>query len=293
VTQRVRRARGKGPSGVPALGEPETVVGVVFGCRPQDVAEDVIVTPFVPLKGFRRQVEGELLELSPPFFYKGFTATFGGRKATVIATGVGPSQVGDCLGFLSLTPARRVLFAGAVGGLAEDQAIGEFFLPLEAADGEGFTRYLDRPFREVVRRARRIPRPHPCGEDLSGFLTRKGFPVREGRVFTVGSIASESPENLQELRSQGYDAIDMELSAFYSAALHYGLSGAALTYISDLPLRSSLWQEKGPKEQEALRRAYRALPLLALEYFVQGECVHPENAVSRTELSDSSGPPSA
>ncbi len=253
----------------PALGNPENVVGVVFGCRPRDVAEDVIITPFVPLKSFRRELEGDVLELAPPFFYKGFTATFSGRRVTVIATGVGPSRVGDCLGFLSLTPARRALFVGAVGGLADDHAIGEFFVPAEAADGEGYTRYLGRPFEEVAREARRVPRPNPCEDDLAGFLAGKGFRVREGRVFTVGSMAFESRENLLELRHLGYDALDMELSAFYSGAPYYGVSAAALTYISDLPLRSSLWQGKGPGEEEALRHAYRALPRLALEYLVR------------------------
>lgn len=254
----------------PALGDPEAVVGVVFGCRPEEVAADVVLTPFVPLTAFRRHVEPGVRELSPPFFYKGFTAAFMGRRVTVLSTGVGPSRVGDCLGFLSLTPARRVLFAGAVGGLADDLAIGEFFLAAEAADGEGFTRYVDHPFREVARSARRVPRPGGFGDGLGAYLASRGFRAREGRVFTVGSIAAESRENLLELRRQGYEALEMELSAFYAGSSGYGLSAAALTYVSDLPLRSSLWEEKGPGEQEALRRAYRALPLLALEYLTRG-----------------------
>lgn len=254
----------------PALGDPAAVVEVVFGCRPEDVAEDVVLTPFVPLKGFRRHLEAAVRELSPPFFYKGFTGVFAGRRVTVLSTGVGPSRVGDCLGFLSLTPARRVLFAGAVGGLADDLAIGEFFLATEAADGEGYTRYVTSPFGEVVRGARRVPRPGGLGGDLGAFLASKGFSAREGRVFTVGSIAAESRENLLELRRQGYDALEMELSAFYAGSSCHGMSGAALTYVSDLPLHSSLWQEKGPGEQDALRRAFRALPLLALEYLTRG-----------------------
>ncbi len=248
------------------LGDPRKVVGVVFGCRPEDIAEEVVVTPFVPLKAFRRHVAAEVRDLSPPFFYKGFTGVFGGRRVTVLATGVGPSRVGDCLGFLSLTPARRVLFAGAVGGLAPELAIGEFFLPLEAADGEGYTRYVDQPFRQVVAGARPVPRPRGFGGGLGPFLAAQGFVAREGRVFTVGSISFESRENLLAIRDHGYDAVEMELSAFFAASRCHGLAAAALTYVSDLPLGSSLWQEKGPGEEEALRHAYRALPLLALEY---------------------------
>ncbi len=251
---------------VPELGSAGRVIPVVFGCRPDDVARDVILTPFVPLGAFRRRLDEVLVELSPPFFYKGFTGAIGGRRLTVIATGVGPARVGDCVGLLSLTPARRVLFAGAVGGLAATHAIGDFFCPLACADGEGYTRYVERPFRELVAEASMIPRPSGFGEDVPAFLKRRGWAVHEGRVFTVGCITFESRENLEVIREAGFDALEMELSAFYAAARRHGLEAAVLTYVSDLPLGSSLWEEKSPEERDALRLAYRALPALAMDY---------------------------
>jgi len=256
-------------SGPPKLGDPRRVVEVVFGCRPEDVAEDVVLTPFVPLKAFRRHVRDVTLELSPPFFYKGFTGTFGGRPVTVVSTGVGPSRVGDCVGFLSLTPARRVLFAGAVGGLADRHCIGEFFLPTAAADGEGYTRHAGSDFAATVRSAPLVRCPPGLGDSLSHWLARQGLPLHEGNVFTVGAITFESRENLETLAQHGYQAVEMELSAFFSAGALHGLAVAALTYVSDLPLRSSLWEEKGRDEQEALRSAYRSLPLLTLRYLTR------------------------
>ncbi|MHB8763066.1 MAG: phosphorylase family protein [Deferrisomatales bacterium] len=255
-----------GPA-VGELGDPDRVLRVVFGCRPADVAADVVVSPFVTLRAFRRHVEGEVTPLEPPFFYKGFTGALRGRRITVLWTGVGPSRVGDCLAFLSLTPARRVLFAGAVGGLAPEHAIGDYFLPSEAADGEGYTRYAAGPFAEVVAAAPRIPAPPgPLAEGLGPFLTDRGWPVRRGPVFTIGSVSFETPENLASVARAGYAALEMELSAFYAAARLHGLDAAALTYVSDLPLRSSLWAEKTLADEDALRRAFRALPELALEY---------------------------
>lgn len=248
------------------LGDPGRVISVVFGCRPEQVAERVVVTPFLPLRAFRREVEGEPVDLSPPFFYKGFTASFGGRPVTVLHAGVGPSRVGDCLGFLSLTPARRILFAGAVGGLAEAHAIGDGFLPVAAADGEGYARYARESFGEVARSAPCLPCASPLGERLGAFLAGRGWTVHRGRVFTVGAITFETEANLRLLARLGYDALEMELSAFYAAAGRYGLEAAALTYVSDLPLRSDLWAPKSASEQEALRRAYRAVPRLALEF---------------------------
>ncbi|GAB4257992.1 MAG: hypothetical protein Kow0092_05300 [Deferrisomatales bacterium] len=251
----------------PALGDPRRMTRVVFGCAPEEVAPDVIVTPFVPLKAFRRPLEGATFrELAPPFFYKGFTAETQGRRVTVILTGVGPSRVGDCLGFLALTPARRVLFAGAVGGLARGQAIGDWFLPTAAADGEGYTRYVARPFEEVVAGAPTVPADGALGRGVGPFLEARGWTVHRGPVFTVGSITFESRPNLEALARAGYAALEMELSAFYAAARFHGLDPAALTYVSDLPLESSLWAAKSPEEEAALRRAYRALPGLALEY---------------------------
>ncbi len=254
----------------PELGNPARVVRTVFGCAPEAVSERVVVTPFIPLKNFRRHVHGPVIELSPPFFYKGFTASFSGTRVTVIHTGVGPSRVGDCLAFLSLTPARRVAFAGAVGGLAPGLAIGDWFEPVEAADGEGFSRYLRDGFEAVVSAARRHPVPEATRGTVRRLLEARGFRVHRGPVFTVGSIAAESPEHLRFLRRAGFDAVEMELSAFLAAAAHHGLEPAVFTYVSDLPLGKPLWEPLPPEQTEALRTAYRAAPLLALEWAAAG-----------------------
>ncbi|MBI5440968.1 MAG: hypothetical protein HY900_07140 [Deltaproteobacteria bacterium] len=254
------------PTNTPKLGTAEEVTRVVFGCRPEDVAEDVVLSPFVPLKSFERHFDGSAKWLRPDFFYRGLTGIREGRRVTVLLTGVGPSRVGDCLGFLSLTPARRVLFAVAVGGLDPGHCLGDLFVPTEAADGEGYTRYLTRSFREVAETAPRVP----CGTELArragAFLGGKGCAVRSGAVFTVGSVAFESPENLGALAELGFSAVEMELSAFFAGASYHGLEAAAFTYVSDLPLASSLWQAKSPAEAEALRSAYGSLPALCLEF---------------------------
>jgi len=250
----------------PLLGDPAKVLAVTLGCRPEEVAEDVVVTPFMPLKAFLRHMEAETVrELNPRFFFKGFTASFGGRPVTAVLTGVGPSRVGDLVSILSLTPARRVLFAGAVGGLNPEWSLGDFFIPTRAADGEGYTRYTGNDFAKVIASAPSVPCSTPMGTALESLLKGKNLPTRTGRVFTIGSIAFESRENLEALARAGFDALEMELSAFFSAAAHHGLAAAALTYISDLPLKSSLWQEKSPPEQETLGRAWRLLPRLCLE----------------------------
>ncbi|NTU60133.1 MAG: hypothetical protein HGA98_03635, partial [Deltaproteobacteria bacterium] len=217
------------------LGDPAAVVRVALGCEPGEVARDVILTPFLPLKAFARHVDGGTRrDLAPPFFYSGFTAEFRGHPVTVLLTGVGPSRVGDCAALLSLTPARRLLFAGAVGGLREDLAVGDLFLPAGAGDGEGFSRYLRRPFREIAAGAEAVACPGGLRGRLGDFLRARGVPTREGRVFTIGAFAAESAENLETLAELGYDALEMELSAFYSAAAHHAFEAAALAYVSDL-----------------------------------------------------------
>lgn len=254
---------GKNP---PRLGDPVKVLEVTLGCRPEDVAENVVVTPFMPLKSFLRHVDvASVRELNPRFFFKGFTAIRGGVPVTVVLTGVGPSRVGDLVSILSLTPAKRLVFAGAVGALHPEWSIGDFFLPTEAADGEGYTRYAQGDFQEIIETSRRIPCSTEMTDNLGQFLKRKGIAAKTGKVFTIGSIAFESPENLDALTIAGFDALEMELSAFYAGAAHHGLAAAALTYVSDLPLKSSLWQEKTPEQQQALATVWRLLPELCVE----------------------------
>jgi purine-nucleoside phosphorylase len=250
----------------PQLGNPRQVVRTVFGCEPEAVAPTVVLSPFVPLKAFRRHVQKVVAELAPPFFFKGFSAVFKERPVTVIHTGVGPSRIGDCLGFLALTPARRVCFAGAVGALNPEYQLGEFFVPTAAADGEGYSRYCREPFPQLAAAAPVVACPAEADGGPDVLLAAEKLCLHRGLVFTVGSIAFESPENLRTLRELGFDVLEMELSAFYTAAAHHGFAATSLTYVSDLPLTRSLWQEKTAEEREALRRAYRALPLLALRH---------------------------
>lgn len=267
-SDRPLRRPGRPDRNPPDLGPADAVLKVVFGCGPEEVAEDVIVTPFVSLKSFRRLAEEDVSELCPAFFYEGFTGAFSGHRVTVILTGVGPSRIGDCLSFLSLTPARRVLFAGAVGGLAPGLSLGDWFLPTSVADGEGYARHRRRDFGHVVKESLSVACAGGMEADLAAFLRGRGLAAREGRVFTIGGIAFESRPNLALLAGSGFAALEMELSSFYAAASYHGLGAAALTYVSDLPLRRSLWEPKTPEEEQILRETWRALPRLALEFLV-------------------------
>ncbi|MBI5442121.1 MAG: hypothetical protein HY900_13025, partial [Deltaproteobacteria bacterium] len=127
-------------------------------------------------------------------------------------------------------------------------------------------RYRDLGFERVVREARTVSCTGGMEADLAALLRHRGLPVREGRVFTIGAVAFECRNNLELLARCGFDALEMELSAFYSAAAHHGLRAAALTYVSDLPLSRSLWESKTAEEDEILRGVWRALPRLALEF---------------------------
>jgi len=252
----------------PSLGDPCRVVKTALGCAPEDIAPNVIITPFMPLKAFRRHFEKDSVkELSPPFFFDGLTGVYGGERITVIRTGIGPSRVGDCISILSMTPAQNVLFIGAVGALGAGHQIGDIFLPTEAADGEGYTRYLFNSFNAVVESAPIVACGGCLEADLAKFVKGRGLTVGQGRIFTIGSIAFESQENLQVLKDSGFDAIEMELSAFFAAAAYHQLAFAALTYVSDLPLLSSLWDKKSVEEKERLKDAYRSMPLLSMEFF--------------------------
>lgn len=255
----------------PKLGDPLKVLEVTLGAGPEGVAEGVVITPFMPLKSFSRLVdEGSMRELAPRFFYRGFTATYRGSPVTVILSGVGPSRVGDLVSILSLTNCKRVVFVGAVGALRSDWSIGDAFLTVEAAEGEGYTRYALEDFSAIVEKARIVEGSGWSREELCARFGEEGIGVRTGRVFTIGSIAFEERENLELLAARGFDAIEMELSAFFAASARHGLRADALTYVSDLPLASSLWQSKSEEEKAGLARAWRTLPQIALGHVAKG-----------------------
>jgi purine-nucleoside phosphorylase len=85
-------------------------------------------------------------------------------------------------------------------------------------------------------------------------------------VFSIDSILGERKDTFDYMQRKGCDAVEMEVSAVFTACTQTGLKAAALILISDLPLKYRNLFE-GIRESDIMR--YNAikkdLPSMLLE----------------------------
>lgn len=216
----------------------ETMVKIYFGCKIEDLADTVILTPIWNLESFIKRAEEVLIEFSG--WYKGVTLKLNNSRITVISSGIGAPMTGDCALALSYTDCKNVIFSGSAGAINQSYNIGDILIASEAVIGEGFSRYHGKDiekdcFGELVTGDRETAQ-----RLISTFRKNEGkYGVKcyEGRVFSIDSILGERKDTFDYMQAKGCDAVEMEVSAVFTACRQAGLRAAALILISDLPLK--------------------------------------------------------
>lgn len=193
-------------------------------------------------------------ELAFPDMYLGrhegrpvlFCCAYGAPRA------VEPVHVFGSLG----TPA--VVQIGSCGGLQEGLASGDIVLPEIAQIGEGASQYYGATDRSAAD-------PGLVDAAARAFGAR-GFAVHRGPHLTTSALFAQPPERVRAWHDAGYLAVDMETSAVFSAARHFGMRAASLLFVWDELLAGRTWLDPFPPEvRERQRRANEAIFEVALE----------------------------
>lgn len=216
----------------------ETMVRIHFGCKIEDIANTVILTPIWNMEGFKNKADEVLAEFSG--WYKGATLAFKNKRVTVISSGIGAPMSGDCALALSYTDCENVIFSGSAGAINQSYNIGDMLAVNEAVIGEGFSRYHHEDIRKdcfgelvpgdkgVARKIMDTIRKNECKYGIKGY---------EGRIFSIDSILGERKDTFDYMQEKGCDAVEMEVSAVFTACRRGGKKAAAMILISDLPLK--------------------------------------------------------
>lgn len=152
-----------------------------------------------------------------------------------------------------------VVQIGSCGGLQEQVHTGDIVLPETATIGEGASQYYDghgasTACTDLVDRAERE------------FLHR-GFRVHRGPHVTTSALLAQPPERVQAWHRDGHLAVDMETSAVFSAARHFGMRAVSLLYAWDELLRDRSWLDPFVAEEQAAHaRANAVLMDVALTF---------------------------
>ncbi|MFH0886862.1 MAG: hypothetical protein V1843_01715 [bacterium] len=182
------------------------------------IREKVIISPILYPK-----VIGDKGERTPLNYTIGNADDF-----TYIKCGIGPNHIGDLTLMLGKTACKQSYLVGTVGAVSEKLNIGDVFIADSATDGEGFSAWL---------KGININQAYEPSKASSTSL-KKLFPnSSSGKILTIGSLLAHNKENIT-----GFDAVDMESSAFFSAAKQAGIEAAGIYIVSDLPLKQPLFQ---------------------------------------------------
>lgn len=216
----------------------ETMVKVYFGCSIEDIADTVVLTPVWSLESFINRADDVLTEFAG--WYKGATLTFSNKIVTVISSGIGAPMTGDCALALSYTDCENVIFSGSAGAINQCYNIGDIVVAGEAVIGEGFSRYHGEDikkdcFGELVSGDRKAAQG--IMKTIKKSISKYGIKCYEGRIFSIDSILGERKDTFEYMLEKGCDAVEMEVSAVFTACMRAKKKAVALILISDLPLK--------------------------------------------------------
>ncbi|MFN3532611.1 MAG: hypothetical protein ACK41Q_08920 [Candidatus Brocadia sp.] len=225
----------------------------LFGVEPSFIQKTCVVVPFL-MPGLLKALGIEGLKRGELY------ATANTNKFTFIKAGIGTLLVGDALLSLEQTNCQEILYFGACGLVHETErlTIGSLVCPKACLSFESFTDTL-------LRHTNKITTQYPDQTLFQSFLTHDlNQKIQPVIGMSIGSLKCE--ESYKEFfDEEGIEVIDMECSAFFSAARHIQKKAIALLYVTDIIGKKSFFEPLEPKDKlqidHAIQNACKAIRL--------------------------------
>ncbi|MDP4980236.1 MAG: nucleoside phosphorylase [Desulfobacterales bacterium] len=124
---------------------------------------------------------------------------------------------------------RHFFFLGWCGAVSPAVKIGDILLPTAALIDEGTSvHYCDS------REAPTVSHPTPASvEMIRHMLAPENTRLHAGAVWTTDAIFRETPDKIRRFQAEGALAVDMEMSALFSAAHYRGVDIGGMLVVSD------------------------------------------------------------
>ncbi len=203
---------------------------ILFGIEPSLIQKTCVIVPFL--------VPGLLKALGIGSLKKGkLYATAHTNTFTFIKAGIGALFIGDCVLHLEETACQEMVYFGACGLVQETDrlTIGSLVSPRECKAFEGFTDVL-------LKHTDNITAHYPDQELFRSFMdTEPGHNIHPVTAMSIGSLKCE--ESYKEFfGKKGIEVVDMECSAFFSAANYMKKKAVALLYATDIIGKKSFFE---------------------------------------------------
>jgi len=242
-----------------------------FGSSSDIFPDTAVVAPFIPVEKFSHN--GHLVDTFKGKMYSGGIIERDAKRFAVISCRIGDRLVGDAILWLKGSPVKNIIFVGSCGGL-NGSNIGDLLVCTAAFNGEGFTRYhcSEKQIEDILKEEALMrgddKYTNKCADFICEHISRD-MKVTEGEIFTIGSIAAETCENIKIISRHGFKGIEMELSAVYSASKISGIRAVGLLYVSDLPGEKAIGEELSQTEKKNHKRGLNEVVRLSTEFAAQ------------------------
>lgn len=226
----------------------------LFGVKKSRVKKNCILLPLLP--------KGILHEFKVDNFKRGKLYGWGDNNDfTLIHTGVGPGFTGDAVLHLKKSPCKNVMLFGSSGLVrAKDGlSIGSIVSPVKCYANESFTEMLLAKNSE--------PRVFFAQDKLLADFLKYGqrAGLKKVNCATLASLKLEEQMTDLFIR-ESIDVVDMECSAFFSAAAFCGLNAIACFYISDIIKDKPFYLSLDSDSKSALSCAIKKAAGLVCEF---------------------------
>ncbi len=198
-------------------GVPYDALVVVTGWKPDKIILDPSFT---------------VTQLTQHAYFSGFLVEKEGLKIAWAQTASGACNVLDHISICAELTFKKMIFAGAVGGLTADFPVGTLCTPEVCFEGSYAGAYLEKELPAFTPFAPVYPPSQSYVDRVIALGRRLGHDIRKAKVFCTDSIALEY-SHLDEIRATGAELIEMETAIFYRLADLFEVPAVALLAVSD------------------------------------------------------------
>ena len=176
--------------------------------------------------------------------YPIYVLKYKGEEITLCEAPVGAAPAAQILDWLIGYGVREIISAGSCGAL-ERFPESTFLVPCKALRDEGTSYHYIEPSREITCHQAIL-------ETAVAILTEKGVPFTTGKTWTTDAMYRETPDMIEQRRSEGCLAVEMEAAAFFAVSKFYDIPLVQLLYAGD-DVSGSSWDSRNWNTQKSIR----------------------------------------
>ena len=208
----------------------------IFGIPESEVKKTCIIAPLV-----NKVLLGSLGVKS---LKKGVVYSCGhSKKFTLINTGMGCAFTGDAVLYLGESGCKKAYLLGGCGSTGALD-IGSICIPSVA--------YSDESFSDSLNGKNDIKAFYPDKTIFETLAHKEN--IKTVVCQTVSSLKLEDAK-IRQFKYRGVDVMDMECSAFFSAAKYSRIKAAALFYVTDILLKKPFFEPLEEKDKKIIDSA--------------------------------------